>query len=416
MNNRSTAKIGALLQKGVKIPNPDSVDIDETVDVDRISGDGVIIYSGCKIMGHSTLILQGAILGYEGPVTVENCHIGPQVELKGGFFKDAVFLKSVSMGIGSHVREGTILEEESKVAHTVALKHTILFPFVTLGSLINFCDCFLSGGTSRKDHSEVGSSYIHFNYTPNQDKATPSLMGDVPQGVMLNQRPIFLGGQGGLVGPCRLAFGTLIAAGSVYRKDELTPGQLLFAGGERSGSMPFQSGMYRNVKRIVKNNIIYIANLMALMQWYHHVRSQFVSDDFPESLYDGLKKNLKAAIDERINKLEQLCNEMPSSVQIHQKVLNEGILPLFLQQQNEIYNRRSDLKENFDKQQFTEGDKNLRDPFLENIHLGIKHAGKDYLSVIQRLQSEISRLGTQWLQGIVDHITRETFRIIPSFL
>ncbi|MBW1836503.1 MAG: protein GlmU, partial [Deltaproteobacteria bacterium] len=270
-------------------------------------------------------------------------------------------------------------------------------------------------GTSPKDHSEVGSSYIHFNYTPNQDKATPSLMGDVPQGVMLNQRPIFLGGQGGLVGPCRLAFGTLIAAGSVYRKDELTPGQLLFAGGERSGSMPFQPGMYRNVKRIVQNNFIYIANLMALMQWYHHVRSQFVSDDFPESLYDGLKKNLKAAIDERINKLEHLCNKMPSSVQIHQKVLNEGVLPLFLQQQKEVYNRRSDLKENFDKQQFTEGDKNLRDPFLENIHLGIKHAGKDYLSVIQQLQPELSRLGTQWLQGIVDHITGEAFGIIPSF-
>jgi UDP-N-acetylglucosamine/UDP-N-acetylgalactosamine diphosphorylase len=52
------------------------------------------------------------------------------------------------------------------------LKQTILFPFVTLGSLINFCDIFMSGGSDRKNHSEVGSSYIHFNYTPNQDKAT----------------------------------------------------------------------------------------------------------------------------------------------------------------------------------------------------------------------------------------------------
>ena len=106
---------------------------------------------------------------------------------------------------------------------------------------------------------------------------------------------------------------------------------------------------------------------------------------------------------------------MPVSVQIYQKVLNEGVLPLFLQQQNEVYNRWSDLKENFDKQQFTEGNKNLRDPFLENIHLGTQHAGKDYLSVIQQLQPEISRLGTQWLQGIVDHITEAAFGIIPSF-
>jgi UDP-N-acetylglucosamine/UDP-N-acetylgalactosamine diphosphorylase len=415
MNNRSTAKIEALLKKGVKITNPASVDIDDSVDVDRISGDGVVIYAGCKIMGPSTLILQGAILGYEGPVTVENCHIGPQVELKGGYFKDAVFLKSVSMGLGSHIREGTILEEESRVAHTVALKHTILFPFVTLGSLINFCDCFLSGGTSRKDHSEVGSSYIHFNYTPNQDKATPSLMGDVPQGVMLNQHPIFLGGQGGLVGPCRLAFGTLIAAGSVYRKDELTPDQLLFAGGERSGKVPFQPGLYRNVKRIARNNIIYIANLMALMQWYQHVRSQFVSNDFTENLYNGLKNNLKAAIDERLNKFEELCNKMPGSVQIYQKMLNEGDFPMVLRQKKELYNKWSDLKEHFDRQQFTQGDQTLRDTFLENIHLEIKRAGKDYLPVIQGLSPEISSLGTQWLQGIVDHITSEAFEIIPLF-
>ena len=77
----------------------------------------------------------------------------------------------------------------------------------------------MSGGTDGKNHSEVGSSYIHFNYTPNQDKATPSLIGDVPAGVMLNQPPIFLGGQGGLVGPVRIGHGTVIAAGTIYRKD-----------------------------------------------------------------------------------------------------------------------------------------------------------------------------------------------------
>jgi bifunctional UDP-N-acetylglucosamine pyrophosphorylase/glucosamine-1-phosphate N-acetyltransferase len=93
----------------------------------------------------------------------------------------------------------------------------------------------MAGGTSRKNHSEVGSSYIHFNYTPNQDKATASLIGDVPKGVMLNQNPIFLGGQGGLVGPCRIAYGTVIAAGSVYRKDQLTPDRLVFDGRGRGG-------------------------------------------------------------------------------------------------------------------------------------------------------------------------------------
>ena len=216
----STARIEKIIKKGAKIANPAAIEIGPEVDVDRISGDGVVIYAGCKIFGADTLILPGVKLGYEAPVTVDDCQIGPDVELKGGYFNRAVFFANAKCALGSHVREATILEEQARIAHTVALKHTILLPFVTLGSLINFCDCLMAGGTSRKNHSEVGSSYIHFNFTPNQDKATASLIGDVPRGVMLNQRPIFLGGQGGLVGPRRLGFGITVAAGTIIRKDE----------------------------------------------------------------------------------------------------------------------------------------------------------------------------------------------------
>ena len=49
----------------------------------------------------------------------------------------------------------------------------------------------MSGGTSRRDHSEVGSSYIHFNFTPDGDKTTPSLFGDVVHGVLLDQPAVF---------------------------------------------------------------------------------------------------------------------------------------------------------------------------------------------------------------------------------
>ncbi|MBW1849448.1 MAG: UDP-N-acetylglucosamine pyrophosphorylase, partial [Deltaproteobacteria bacterium] len=200
-------KIKSLMNKGVKIQNPNHIDIGEEVDIGRISGEGVKIYPGCKIFGASTFIHKGVRIGYEAPATIENCQIGKNVELNGGFFRSAVFLTNVKIGSGAHVREGTIIEEEACAAHTVGLKQTILFPYVTLGSLINFCDCLMSGGTNRKNHSEVGSAYIHFNYAPDQHKATASLIGDVSRGVMLRQKPIFLGGQGGLVGPCRLEYG-----------------------------------------------------------------------------------------------------------------------------------------------------------------------------------------------------------------
>jgi len=417
MKDKNFLRIEKLLQKGVKIHNPQGVEIGPEVDTDRISGDGVVIHAGCKLYGSSTLILRDAKLGYEGPVTIENCQVGTQVELKAGFFRNAVFLNKSSMGSGSNIREGTILEEESSGAHTVGLKQTILFPFVTLGSLINFCDCLMSGGTSRKNHSEVGSSYIHFNYTPNQDKATPSLIGDVPRGVMLNQRPIFLGGQGGLVGPCRLEFGTVIAAGSIFRKDELNPDRLLIGNMAKGGSMPFTPGIYYNIKRITVNNIIYIANLIALDHWYTHVRSQFISDDFPKPLFDGLKEKLDMIIDERIYRLKSLSRKMPDSVtayQLHAKEKgNES--HLVLQQKNELYKRWTELEENFKSQRNAEENTESRDIFLEKIDLGIKTSGKNYVSVIKGLSIEDTKVGTDWLQGIVDHITAGALKIIPSF-
>lgn len=415
MKNQKNLIIEALLSKGVKIPNPLSVDIDSEVDIEKISGERVSIYSGCKIYGASTLILPGATLGYEGPVTIENCQVGPRVNLKNGFFKESVFLEKSSMGYGSRTREGTILEEEASASHTVDLKQTILFPYVTLGSLVNFCDCFMAGGSSRKDHSEVGSSYIHFNYTPLQDKATPSLLGDVPRGVMLDQKPIFLGGQGGLVGPCRLEFGTLTTAGTICRKDELRSGRMIFERGTPGGSVPFESGMYRNVKRTVLNNIIYIANLTALRYWYRHVRSQFVADTFPEVLLDGLKHKIDMSLHERISRMEEFCEKMPASIERYQEILQENASPNLLNQKCELVENWPELKDLLEKKKISEDKTKQRDDFLENVRKAVSSSGKDYISVIKRLPKEEKAMGTRWLQGVVDETVNQVLKIIPAF-
>ena len=415
MESQNSKKIQRLIEKGVKIPNPNSVEIGPEVDTDRISGDGVVIYSGCKIYGNSTLILQHVQIGYEAPVTVENCQIGPNVELKGGFFKEAVFLKKASAGSGSHIREGTILEEEARTAHTVGLKQTILFPFVTLGSIINFCDCLMSGGTSRKDHSEVGSSYIHFNYTPNQDKTTPTLLGDVPRGVMLNQRPIFLGGQGGIIGPCRIEFGTIIAAGSICRKDVLSPGRLLIEVPRKGGNIPFIPGMYRSIKRILINNITYISNLIALLQWYNHVRSQFLSDDFPDHLFTGQKEKLNMVIDERIIRLKALSQKMPDSARAYKKHAKENVSPLILRQKQEFYDKWPAVELFLNEGRLLKNEYAERDIFLEKIHNNIKESGKDYIQIIKSLSLEDTKLGTLWLQKTVHSYIYNILKLLPSF-
>ncbi|WP_373499474.1 protein GlmU [Desulfococcus sp.] len=406
--------IDFLLKKGVTIPNPESVDIGPEVDIERISGDGVTLYAGTKIYGSSTLILRGAVIGLEGPVTVKDCYIGPEVRLAGGYFSGAVFLKGSAAGAGAHVREGTILEEAASIAHTVGLKQTLLFPFVTLGSLINFCDCLMSGGTGKQDHSEVGSSYIHFNFTPNQDKATASLLGDVPRGVMLRERPIFLGGQGGLVGPCRLAFGTVIAAGCIYRKDELRPGRLLIGAAPRGGSVPFSSGTYPNIKRIFNNNLAYVANLTALMQWYRHARALLVSGEFPQALLDGLIETLARGIDERVARLRALSRKMPAAIDIYRAGAGENASAQLIAQKQALFDRWPDIEEMMGRARDRGGDARLRDGFLTKLAEEIDRSGRDYLTVIKALKPEAAASGTRWLEGVAAAVTEDAADLIPE--
>ncbi|MCP4745293.1 MAG: hypothetical protein GY874_04000 [Desulfobacteraceae bacterium] len=384
-------KIELLIEKGVTINNPQSVEIGDDIDVARICAKNVTLHAGSKLYGKNTFISEGARIGFEAPASIENCFIGPDVDLKGGFFSGAVFLKDASCGSGAHVREGTILEEQVSIAHTVGLKQTILFPFVTIGSLINFCDCFMAGGTDRKNHSEVGSSYIHFNFTPNQDKATPSLIGDVPKGVMLDQSPIFLGGQGGLVGPCRLAYGTVAAAGSICRKDQLAEDYLVIDTGGASGKIPYKQGRFGNVKRILVNNLHYIGNLAALMQWYNCVRRLFIGEQLPDPLFQGLIQTLDKAFQERLKQLGRLCEKM-QMIQTATAVQQQ-----FCQKWPEI----EAFLQSYES--FLQDDSN-KEIFLEGINKTIQQNAKDYLMIIKRLPEELKNRGTRWLNSIVDRI------------
>ena len=423
MHSKSKEQVEQLMRKGVAVPNPESVLIGDEVELNRIAGDGVVIYPGCKIFGEKTLIMSGVKLGYEGPVTVEDCQIGPDVELKGGFFRRSAFLEKANVGYGAQVRDGCILEEEANGAHTVGLKQTILLPFVTLGSLINFCDCLMAGGTSRKNHSEVGSSYIHFNYTPNQDKATASLIGDVPRGVMLNQPPIFLGGQGGMVGPLRLGYGAVIAAGVVCRRDVLDDHQLVLAQGLRNNAVgktdlvtDFHPGIYWHVKARVINNINYIANLVALKHWYVSVRSRFMrGDSMGEMLYEGVLDKLDMALNERIKRLKALSDKMPESAKRYRKVVRGQVDEKLLRQKQELFDKWQEVEAVFASGREAPGDHSCREPFLEQIERAVREKGSDYVGVIQGLDDTWSAEGTRWLQGIVDGINRQLLDLMPSF-
>lgn len=159
-------------------------------------------------------------------------------------------------------------------------------------------------------------------------------MGNVHQGVMLDQRPIFLGGQG-LVGPLRIGYGCITAAGSVVRKDEERPDRLVLGGGFKSVSLSWQPGVYSGVTRIYNLNVRYLAALISLRSWYAHVRPLFGGTMLSDQLILGLRRNLDLAIRERIKRFSAFIDKLKwsrnrlagsktpgkSAIQAHDQVL-----------------------------------------------------------------------------------------------
>ncbi len=83
---RVTDKCDYLMAKGVNIPLPHTLFFGPEVDPERISGERVTLHPGTRITGKNTLIMPGTTLGQEAPVTLDNCYVGPDTQLKGGFF------------------------------------------------------------------------------------------------------------------------------------------------------------------------------------------------------------------------------------------------------------------------------------------------------------------------------------------
>jgi bifunctional N-acetylglucosamine-1-phosphate-uridyltransferase/glucosamine-1-phosphate-acetyltransferase GlmU-like protein len=271
MHRNLEAKLDILEARDVTVVDRRQTYLDEVVDVNRICR-GAVLFPGTRLIGARTFVGPGAKVGSEGPAVLEDTLIGENAEVASGYLRESVMLRDTKVGANAHIRGGTILEEEASTAHAVGLKQTILMSFVTMGSLINFCDALISGGSSRKKHTEVGSGFIHFNYTPRGqygDKATPSLIGDVTRGAFLRQPRIFLGGLSGIVGPQKVGFGSFTVAGQVLRRE--VPPNKIFGDTPRKVDQQFSS-LVEALNRIMKLNLEYIGNLSALRAWYQNVR------------------------------------------------------------------------------------------------------------------------------------------------
>lgn len=390
-----------LIGKGIKLFDPDSIYVAEDVDVERIHA-GTVIYPGCRLFGRTLSIGPDCVLGSESPVTLRNVQLGRGVVVAGGFLDRTTMLDGVTAGDGFHSRPGTLIEECARVGHNVGAKQTILMPYVALGSLINFCDILMAGGTGIEHHSEVGSSYVHFNFTSHQDKATASLVGDVPRGVLVNQAPIFLGGQSGMVGPRRIAFGTVVAAGSILRSHVLEPNQLVTGSVDVSGlrRRVYDPVCYGRVEDILETCRLYLGNVLALRAWYAYVRAPFmVRTPWSAACLAGAQKRLVEIWSERLLRLDELATKLRASVDA---AGDRASSLVFAAQRRftECWPSERDILTMIIAQKFTPP------PDAAAAIAGIVgRGGDDFVAAVQQLSGADQAALTAWLDGIVAAVT-----------
>ena len=416
----SISDILSLREHGVILPAPDQVAIERSVVLSQIS-EGAILYPFSRLSGAKTKIYPQAEIGICGPAYIENSIIGsqakignlgsvtlkdtvvgPRTVLGNGVAEQAVFLGKESTendfttGVGFRVRKGSLYEEDASSAQHTDTKMSILFPWVTLGSNVNLCDLFLSGGTgpSLGNFTEVGSGTIHFNFTIRGDKATGTLLGDVPRGVFLQQDRLFIGGNNTLIGPTQAEFGVMSAAG-VRLSGTLSQG-LHFGKKLPEGIKSYQSGIYSHPHATLQTQFTYIAHCIALFHWYQEIRIPLVEKDRELStVYQAGKRIVELNIKERIKHVDSVMQALHESKRMAQ---TQGIASDQLVQEHESLIAKWPLqKENF----LNYTSRQLPPPvFLEQLH-SLATEPFQYTKTIQSLSQETVAIGIQWLQSIV---------------
>jgi UDP-N-acetylglucosamine/UDP-N-acetylgalactosamine diphosphorylase len=300
-------RLSMLCERGVTVWGPHRVYIGEDVRLDRISSGAALL--NATITGENTFIGSEAQIGTSGLACIHDAQIGPGTILGAGTYENCVLLTGAKTRGFAELRQGTVLEEESEVGHNVGLKNTTLTVGAVAGSQINFCDVLLTGGSSRSDHSEIGSGSVHFNFDPRGDKFG-SLMGDA-RGCLLTARRIFIGGNSGVIAPIHLGFGAVVAAGSIVRTDV---GENQLTGGDppqRRGE--YDLARYFDLSKKFRTTAKLVGSLHAFRAWYQQVRLR-CSSEADRHLYRGASLEFKRHIQHRAKELTKVISKLDKSL------------------------------------------------------------------------------------------------------
>jgi len=313
------ARVERLSAKGVNILAPESVIVGEEVNPDNVEAE-VVVGLGTKILGTETMI--GAGTEIHGAAIIKNSLIGRNCNLAAGEYADSVLLDKCSTVGWARVRGNSAWEEGSNSSHNVDTKMTLLGYKITLGSLINFCNVLMLGGTSPRLEvgAEVGSGTISFNFLPYGPTVgaliKPStVVGSIESPFLVCDgaptRYAFIGGHCSIVAPVVIGLGTVVAA-----KSRVSPGiyadDKLIGGGNIEKPLILDVSKVRVLKDIAPKYEILIRQMaitVAFRRWCN-VRVAWAKrnnlDEFEVKLFEGFT----AKVDKYMKALEAYGDNM----------------------------------------------------------------------------------------------------------
>jgi UDP-N-acetylglucosamine/UDP-N-acetylgalactosamine diphosphorylase len=430
--------VAVLGNRGVIVPRPDLVAIADDVPLERIAP-GAVLHPFTQLRGARTRIGAGAVIGEAGPVVLEDSWVaersrigtmgpvalrrvtcGPGTVLGSGAAEDAVFLgkevddPAISCGLAFRVRKGSLYEEDANSAQHTDAKMTILFPWATLGSNVNWCDLLMAGGTGPAfdQFSEIGSGAVHFNFTPRGDKATASLLGDVSSGVFLRSARIFFGGNGSLIGPARLGYGSITAAGARVSGERAAG----FHAGEPAGQSSrdrgaFSQEMYGSIKRVFDSQVRFIGELAALDAWYGQARARLAEGDAErQALNAAGREMVRLNLSERIQQLGGLAARMERSAGLIER---QNRSDPRIAQQRALARNWPAIKRQL--QDYPRAHGEMPAELDRALSQAAGQQGRAYTRVIRALDDTAVQAGTAWLRGIVERVaSSELLAQVPA--
>ncbi len=189
-------KAAALMENGVMMMAPDSVFIEDTVEVGAAS----MIYPNVFLRGRTKL---GASCVVETGSVLTDAVVADGVHIKAGcYVQEARVSAGVEMGPYAHLRPGTEIGQDCKVGNFVEMKK------VKFGKGAKASHLTYLGDAEIGENTNIGCGTITCNYAADRKKYVTKIGKDV-----------FVGSDSQFVAPVTVGDGAVIGSGSTITKD-----------------------------------------------------------------------------------------------------------------------------------------------------------------------------------------------------